>query len=137
MSDEDRSLFLCHADRDESLFFRRVVGIVERLGERIQEHVLGFLERDAVLPLVRGGLDGIPLVNHEPIVPGLPRGRPQPACVLRLLDSGWLTSAFRPRRLMIALTAAGCKRLMLIQPSSCLYSAKRMLPFTGDDPHGV
>jgi hypothetical protein len=32
-----------------------------------------------------------------------------------------LTPALQPRRFTIALSAVGCKRMMLIQPSPCTY----------------
>ena|ERR1700733_1014760 len=48
------------AQKHESFFIVRVIWIVDQAGILIQEHSLGFLERDAVLCKVQSGLAAIP-----------------------------------------------------------------------------
>lgn len=65
MSNEHHSIPVGLTQSDESLLFERVIGVVERDRERVEEHGGRFFERNAVLPLVPRRFAPIPLVDHR------------------------------------------------------------------------
>ena len=64
MGDEQEALRARHPKRDEPLLVVGMIGIVERLGERIEEDGLRFLEGDIMLADILRSLPDVPLVDH-------------------------------------------------------------------------
>jgi hypothetical protein len=69
MGDEQETLRIRHPKRDEPTLVVGMIGIVERLGERVEEDGLRFLEGDIMLAEILRSFPDVPLVNHAPIVP--------------------------------------------------------------------
>src|SRR5688572_22069970 len=68
MADYQEPLTRRVPDRNMAILVVRVIGIAEGRSHRIVEHGHGFVERHAVLLEVRGGLVGIPLETHSPVL---------------------------------------------------------------------
>jgi hypothetical protein len=64
MGDEQETLRSRHPKRNEPALVVGMIGIVERLGKRIEEDGLCFLERDIVLAEILRSLFDVPLVDH-------------------------------------------------------------------------
>jgi len=60
MSDDQEPDLPAHSEKEESIFGVRVVRVVEQKGHLVGEDRLRFLESDAVLAAVLGGLSRIP-----------------------------------------------------------------------------
>jgi hypothetical protein len=65
MGDEQETLRSRHSKRDKSPLVVGMIGIVERLGKRIEEDGLRFLERDIMLAEILPSLLDVPLVDHD------------------------------------------------------------------------
>ncbi len=65
MGDKQETLRSRHPKRDEPALLSGVIGIVKRLGKRIEEDRLGFLERDIMFAEVLRRLLDVPLADHS------------------------------------------------------------------------
>ena len=64
MGDKQETLRSRHPKRDEPALVSGMIGIVERLGKRIEEDRFRFLERDIMLAEVLHRLLDVPLADH-------------------------------------------------------------------------
>src|SRR5688572_3138971 len=72
LCNEQESLLRRQTNRDEPAFVDRMIWIVERKRERIEEHSDCLVERDSVLSEVSGRLVRIPFIDHNVILlPGV------------------------------------------------------------------